>query len=311
MTVRPLRESEIGAIERAIGGSRKEREAVALIRLMRDVPACGPVAASRLTWADVAALPGGEGAVDLGDSRWRPRWWVSPATLAALEPLRGFPAEPVFRGRAGRPLGSSSLSSRIASICRAAGLGEGFGTESPRAGTQADARAAGWDAPPRYHRGIVRPSGETGGGSVRFHPSIARLYARRAQAGDDPIAADAPPAALAYRSGPEIVAVRCGPPVRSEVVEIGEGARIRAAAGRLAGVEVIGIWNRLLARGAPRHALVLAHREWGHDDADLDFAEREWPATARLANEIVERALHLHRKLTALARGAEEEKKQS
>lgn len=49
MTVKPLRESEIREIERSIGDSRKEREGVALIRLMRDIPLCGPSAASRLT----------------------------------------------------------------------------------------------------------------------------------------------------------------------------------------------------------------------------------------------------------------------
>lgn len=293
MTVKPIRESEIREIERSIGDSRKEREAVALIRLMRDIPLCGPVAASRLTWADIAALPGGEGAVAFPDSNIKRRWWVSPVTLNALTPLRGLPGEPVFPGRGGRPLSASALTSRIASICSQAGLGEGYGSESPRAGTEADARAAGRNAPPRHYWGAERPSGERGGGSVRFHPVIADFYARRPEAGESPLAAAGPPAALWYRRG--IVVVRCGPPARSETVRIDRQTSVRVAAGRLAGVEVTGIRNWILASGSPRSSFALAEREWGPGDADCEFAEHAWPATVRLAERIVEKALRLHR----------------
>ena len=224
---------------------------------------------------------------------------MSPVTLNALTPLRGLPGEPVFQGRGGRPLGASALTSRIASICSQAGLGEGYGSESPRAGTEADARAAGRNAPPRYARGVARPSGERGGGSVRFHSVIADLYARRPEAWEPPLAAGEPPTALWYRQHAEIVVVRCGPPVRSEVVRLDGQTSVRVAAGRLVGVEVTGIRYWLLSRGAPHFPIELARHEWGPGDADCEFAERAWPATVRLAEKIVEKARHLH-KLAAL-----------
>ena len=187
----PLGEREIAAIEAACGGVPAADSAIAMIRVMRDVPFLGPPHVRRLRWADVEPqpLPGGAGIVRL--AHWnREAFWISPAAAAALAPLRGLAAEPVFAGRGGAPLSPSGVTSRIRSICRRSGAAGRwangrsaagrFSGMSPLAGLQRDIGEARGDPQAGRYIAVSLTWGGwnfPAGREYLYHDDIRALYA--------------------------------------------------------------------------------------------------------------------------------------
>lgn len=187
----PLGEREIAAIEAACGGVPAADSAIAMIRLMRDVPFLGPSHVRYLRWRDVEPLYGGAGLLTL--AHYGDPFWISPPAAAALAPLRGLADESVFTGRAGAPLSPSGVTSRIRSLCRRAGVAGRwangrdaagrFSGVSPLAGLQRDiGEALGNPDAGRYIAGSLSGGGwrlATAGIAPRYlyHIAIRALYA--------------------------------------------------------------------------------------------------------------------------------------
>lgn len=129
---------------RAGRGGKMETEARARARGQVDIALCAVMfdgmlrrsEAAVLTWDDIAPAADGSGRLTVRHSKTDPQGegkvlWISPATMAALDALRGESADgaaPVFG------LSGQQISRRIAAACEAAGLGKGYSGHSLRVG---------------------------------------------------------------------------------------------------------------------------------------------------------------------------------
>ena len=90
--------------------------------------------AAALTWNDIARAADGSGRLTVRRSKTDPEGqgkvlWISPATMEALDAIRGESgSDPVFG------LSGQQISRRIAAACETAGLGRGFSGHSLRVG---------------------------------------------------------------------------------------------------------------------------------------------------------------------------------
>ena len=116
---------------------------ISIVSVMRDALLRRQEAAA-LRWADVEFHPGGSSRVTVRRSKTSNRpavLYVGVRATAALNRIRPdspIPGARVFGVRRGR-----TISTRIAAVCREAGLGEGFSGHSPRVGMAQDLAAHG------------------------------------------------------------------------------------------------------------------------------------------------------------------------
>ena len=150
-SVQPLTDRDVNAIQstaltRRIGrggfrekrsrASRRGRVDIALVRLLKDASLRRTEAAT-LAWGDVITLPKGQGLIRVPCSyaagKSEKRIPVSHETMRALRAIRSkaaTPDTPVFG------LSESQVYRRVKAAASAAGLGDGFGGDSGRAGAR-------------------------------------------------------------------------------------------------------------------------------------------------------------------------------
>lgn len=159
MNDRPIDASDLLRIERALAGSPKGDETIAIVRVMRDAQ-INAAQLSRAVWDDVRPLAGGgaDFAVSAASSRVVPagaraRSWdryLSIATMRVLAPRRGLGTEPLFAKADGAPFSSATVIKRIRDAAAEAGLHGRFGGSSPALGMERD--SGSWLAQPNARR---------------------------------------------------------------------------------------------------------------------------------------------------------------
>ena len=149
----PLDAACLAAIERAIGGSPKGDETVAIVRVMRDAQ-INAAQLSRAVWSGVRPNADGSALLDAGKKSGER--YLSIATMRVLAPLRGVGDEPLFAKPDGGALSAASVIKRIRAAAEAAGLRGFYGGASPALGMERDCGVSSDSLRHRKPRSIVR-----------------------------------------------------------------------------------------------------------------------------------------------------------
>lgn len=152
MKDKPIDARALARIERALAGSPKGDEAIAIVRVMRDAQLKAAQLA-RSVWDDVRPQADGSALLDISISGLRERRggrYLSIETMRALAPRRGLGAEPLFAKANGAGLSSSAIIKRIRDAAAEAGLTGRFGGSSPGLGMQRD--SGSWHDNPSARR---------------------------------------------------------------------------------------------------------------------------------------------------------------
>ena len=152
MKDKPIDASDLVRIERALAGSPKGDEAIAVVRVMRDAQISAAQLA-RCVWDDVRPQADGSAVIVVslsGPIERREERYLSIETMRALAPRRGLGAEPLFTKANSDGLSPAAILKRVRDAAAEAGLRGYFGGSSPALGMQRD--SGSWHDRPDVRR---------------------------------------------------------------------------------------------------------------------------------------------------------------